>query len=248
MVEVGVRETVVNQQAMSEMVRMQPSKCLRHKEVLVADLDTEINRVRDALSWPFACREESFDAYMARVKALDRLEAPTDAISIASQERLRSVLADDYPATDECQDATFRAYMLSSCVFLARAEEARKQANHEEAWFFVSGARECLGRSDGYYEVTSHESMKKSRASQGGRKKAQNLEKRVQQLYIQFLRTLMPPGGWRSPQEAIATVSAATASVLEIFGNPIEDAYAKLAEMLASNSDVKAAFNAALRK
>ncbi|WP_201645931.1 hypothetical protein [Paraburkholderia metrosideri] len=214
---------------------------------MVFDLEGEINHVRHALSWPFERAKETFDAYMERVIALDQSEVPRDDASSVRRDELQSALLATYPVTENCQDSTFRSYQVDACTHLARAEEARRQGNHEEAWFFISVAKEYMGRSNGYYEVMSHVNMKKSRASQGGRQKARNLEEKMRQLYIQLLGTLAPQDGWSSKVEAVKSVSAVATIALETLGNPIEDSYAKLSDLLTVDKDVNAALTTTMR-
>ncbi len=223
--------------------RMKQSICFPQKEVLVSDLEHEIDRTRDCLSWPFEHVGIPFAAYLDRVMAFDRLPDPIDSAASAHMNRQRSELVESYPAPPQyCSDLEYRSHLLEACLNLTRGEDAWKQRHQEEAWFFISEAKKCLGQADGYYQVMADQNIKASRATRGGHQKARNAKDKEQQLYIQLLKDLAPVEGWKSESEAIAKISSIAIGILETFGITAGDTYAKLSEMLGSDSNVRAAF------
>ncbi|QQK02950.1 hypothetical protein JFN94_01870 [Burkholderia anthina] len=223
--------------------RMKRSICFPQKEVLVSDLEHEINRTRQCLSWPFEDISKSFVAYLERVTAFDRLRDPIDSAASADVNRQRSALVESYPAPLQyCLDLEYRSHLLDACLNLTRAEEAWKQRSTDEAWFFISEAKKCLGHADGYYQVAANQNMKTSRATRGGHQKARNAHDKEQRLYVQLLKDLAPVDGWRSQSEAVAKISSIAIGILETFGIAAGDTYAKLSEMLESDPNIKAAF------
>jgi hypothetical protein len=222
---------------------MKRSICFQQKEVLVSNLEHEIDRTRECLSWPFEDVGKPFDAYLERVTAFDRLRDPIDSATSADVNRQRSALVESYPAPPQyCLDLEYRSRLLDACLNLTRAVEAWKQRSTEEAWFFISEAKKCLGHADGYYQVTANQNMKTSRATRGGHQKARNAHDKEQRLYVQLLKELAPVEGWKSRSEAIAKISSIAIGILETFGIAAGDTYAKLSELLESDPNVKAAF------
>ncbi|WP_152618263.1 hypothetical protein [Burkholderia pseudomallei] len=218
--------------------QMKQSTCFPQNDVLVTDLKHEIDRMRDCLSWPFEHVGKAFEPYMDRVAEFARLPDPIDD---AIQKRL--ALAEDYPAPDPyCLDLDYRTHLLHACLHVARAEGALNQQNPEEGWFFISEAKKCFGRSEGYYQVAAERNMKTSRATLGGQQKSRNEKDRERQLYVQLLQSLAPPSGWESESAATAKVSSVATGILETFGATIGDTYAKLADFLRDDPDVRAAF------
>lgn len=222
---------------------MKQSTCFPQKELYVFDLEHEIERIRDCLGAPFEHVGKPFAAYMDRVADLARLPDPKHSIASANLEQQRQLLMEDYPTSDPyCLDPDYRTHLLDACLFLAQGEEALNQQNPEEGWFFISEAKRCLGRSEGYYQVASERNMKASRAALGGQRKARNEKDRERQLYIQLLRSLAPRSGWQSESAAIAEVSRVATGILETFGATIRDTYARLSDLLHTDRDVRAAF------
>ncbi|KAG8150203.1 hypothetical protein [Burkholderia catarinensis] len=223
--------------------RMKQSMCFQQKEVLVSDLKHEIDRTRDCLSWPFENVGKPFAAYLDRVTAFDRLPDPIDSVTSAHMGQQRSALVESYPEPPQCcSDLEYRSHLLEACLNLTRGEDAWKQGHPEEAWFFISEAKNCLGRADGYYQVMADQNIKTSRATRGGHQKAQNAKDKEQQLYIQLLKDLAPFDGWKSESEAVEKISSIAIGILETFGIAAGDTYAKLSEMLGSDSNVRAVF------
>ncbi|WP_423758894.1 hypothetical protein [Burkholderia sp. NLJ2] len=222
---------------------MRQSTCFPQKDVLVSGLEHEISRMRDCLGAPFEHVGKPFAAYMDRVAGLARLPDPVDNTAAADLSRQRHALVEDYPAPDPyCLDREYRIHLLDACLYLAQAEEALNQRNSEEGWFFVSEAKKCFGRSEGYYQTASERNMKVSRATRGGQQKSRNEKDRERQLYIYLLGSLAPRGGWKQESAAIAEVSRVATGILETFGATIGDSYAKLSDLLRDDRDVRAAF------
>ena len=228
---------------------IKPSTCFRHKEIFVADLKHEMQRVRGSLGSPFDDANESFDDYMARVAALDNPSVPTQTDASIHQDELVADLIEGYPHAGLCcPDLEYRTLLVDACRSLAKAEEAVKQHNSEEGWFFLSVAKERLGRADGYYEVRSHQNMKTSRARSGGEQKAKNTKNKERILYIRLLKALAPEQGWKSELDAIKKVSEEAAPIIELFNLSVGDVYANFSEALKSDAGVKAALEQKMQK
>ncbi|RBB36979.1 hypothetical protein DPV79_23555 [Burkholderia reimsis] len=228
---------------------MKPSKTFPNDDsIQIADLPTEIARVRDTLRFPFDLRGSgmAFEAYMRRVNAW--LEARTNRDDSGEAQQIETGLIADYPrGPEDVPDEEHRGYLFEAFQFLARAERAAKLGVCEEAWFFLSSARFCLGKADGHYAVAHARMTHSKRASKGGVTRVVKLYEKTRSECARLLKDLRPDTGWRTRDDAIKAVLPELEAPLKKQGNPFGDVYALVSTWLNRAGEIRDAYQNAAK-
>jgi len=223
---------------------MKPSKTFPNDDgTQIADLPTEIARVRDTLRFPFDQRSAgmAFEAYMSRINAW--LEARTNSDASGEVQQIETGLIADYPqGPDDVPDEEHRGYLCEAFQFLARAERAAKLGVREEAWYFLSSARFCLGKADGHYAIAHARMTDRTRASQGGVTRVVKLYEKTLSECARLLKELRPDTGWRTRDDAVKAVLPELEASLKKQGNPFGDVYALISTWLNRDGEIRDAY------
>lgn len=157
--------------------------------------------------------DASFQAYLKRVALLGTL--PPFPMRHWGEEEvcgdMKAVeqLIDTYPLDpDVFQDneGVYRLSMVHFCSQLLKAKGALKIGLMEKAWWHLSRAGFYDGQAQGYYLREKLADDKRRSGKKGGITKEANKLQVARNACIKHLKNDCPPGGWISPDAAIATV------------------------------------------